>query len=183
MLTDLGCRQRRSRLWERIPDEIEWLLVGDARHVQYLSGFRVNPLSFSADQKGLLLLKRGGRTLLLADNFTKRSAGCPYFVDDEIIIPWYSHRRSVVSRHAALTQAIAEARPYWAGSTGLIEPEGLTEMSAAMVAEDAAWQFAADEDAEPQTLGEVLRDLRRSKDADEVTLLRRCMDACAAGHE
>ena len=52
MLTDLGCRQRRSRLWERIPDEIEWLLVGDARHVQYLSGFRVNPLSFSADQKG-----------------------------------------------------------------------------------------------------------------------------------
>jgi len=55
-------------------------------------------------------------------------------------------------------------------------------MSAAMVAEDAAWQFAADEDAEPQTLGEVLRDLRRSKDADEVTLLRRCMDACAAGH-
>jgi len=150
--------------------------------VQYLSGFRVNPFSFSADQKGLLLLKRGGKTLLLADNFTKRSASCPYFVDDEIIIPWYSHRRSVVSRHAALAQAIAEAKAHWAGSTGLIEPEGLTEMSAAMVAEDAAWQFAADENAEPQTLGEVLRDLRRSKDADEVTLLRRCMDACAAGH-
>jgi len=182
MLTELGCRQRRVRLWDRIPEEIEWLLVGDSRHVQYLSGFRVNPFSFSADQKGLLLLKRGGKTLLLADNFTKRSASCPYFVDDEIIIPWYSHRRSVVSRHAALAQAIAEAKAHWAGSTGLIEPEGLTEMSAAMVAEDAAWQFAADEDAEPQTLGEVLRDLRRSKDADEVTLLRRCMDACAAGH-
>jgi Xaa-Pro aminopeptidase len=182
MLTEQGCRQRRSRLWQQIPEEIEWLLVGDVRHVQYLSGFRVNPISFSADQKGLLLLQRSGKTVLLADNFAKRSAGCPYFVDDEIIIPWYTHRRSVTSRHEALTQAIAEARPCWSGNTGLIEPEGLTEMTAAMVAEDAAWQFAADDDAEPQTLGDVLRELRRSKDEDEIALLRRCMQACAAGH-
>ena len=182
MLTEQGCRQRRSRLWTQIPEELEWLLVGDPRHVQYLCGFRVNPLSFSADQRALLLLKRDGKCVLLADNFTKRSAGAAYFVDDEVITPWYTHRRSVVSRHEALTQAIAEARPYWSGSTGLIEPEGLTEMCAAMVAEDAAWQFAADEEETPRTLGDVLRDLRRSKDADEVELLKRCMRACAAGH-
>ncbi|MEY3456869.1 MAG: hypothetical protein RL215_26 [Planctomycetota bacterium] len=182
MLTEAGCRERRGVLWEQIPEEIEWLLIGDPRHVQYLSGFRINPISFSAGQPGLLLLLRGGRTVLLADNFSKRSATAPFFVDDEVIIPWYTHRRSVVSRHEALAQAVAEARPYWGGRVGLIEPEGLTEMLAAMVADDAAWQFSPDEDAPPITLGELLRSLRRSKHADEVVLLERCMRACEAGH-
>lgn len=182
MLTENGCRDRRGLLWERIPEEIEWLLIGDPRHVQYLSGFRINPISFSAGQQGLLLLLRGGKTLLLADNFSKRSATAPIFVDDEIVIPWYTHRKSVVSRHEALAQAVAEARPYWGGRVGLIEPEGLTEMLAAMVADDAAWQFSPDEDAAPVTLGELLRSLRRSKHPDELSLLERCVHACEAGH-
>lgn len=182
MLTETGCRERRRRLWEQIPEELEWLLVGDHRHVTYLSGFHINPISFSQGQPALLLLLRGGRTLLLADNFSKRSATSPYFVDDEIIIPWYTHRRSVVSRHEALAQAVAEARPYWGGRTGLIEPEGLTEMLAAMVADDAAWQFSPDEEAPPVTLGDLLRSLRRNKLPDEVSLLERCSRACEAGH-
>ncbi|MEY2725496.1 MAG: hypothetical protein RLZZ458_1363 [Planctomycetota bacterium] len=182
MLTENGCRDRRGLLWEQIPDEIEWLLIGDPRHVQYLSGFRINPVSFSAGQQALLLLLRSGKTLLLADNFSKRSATAPIFVDDEIVIPWYTHRKSVVSRHDALAQAVAEARPYWGGRVGLIEPEGLTEMLAAMVADDAAWQFSPDEDAAPVTLGELLRSMRRSKHTDELVLLDRCIRACEAGH-
>lgn len=182
MLTESGCRERRQLLWKQIPEELEWLLVGDPRHVLYLSGFHINPVSFSLGQPALLLLLRSGKTLLLTDNFSKRSATAPYFVDDEIIIPWYTHRRSVVSRHEALAQAVAEARPYWGGRTGLIEPEGLTEMLAAMVADDAAWQFSPDEDATPITLGELLRSLRRCKLPDEIALLERCMRACEAGH-
>lgn len=182
MLTESGCRDRRRRLWEQIPEELEWLLIGDPRHVLYLSGFHINPISFSLGQPALLLLLRSGKTLLLADNFSKRSATAPYFVDDEIIVSWYTHRRSVVSRHEALAQAVAEARPYWGGRTGLIEPEGLTEMLAAMVADDAAWQFSPDEEAPPVTLGELLRSLRRSKHPDEVALLERCTRACEAGH-
>jgi Xaa-Pro aminopeptidase len=183
MLTEQGCRQRRQMLWSRIPEEIEWLLVGDPRHVQYLCNFRVNPISFSADQRALLLLTRAGRAVLLSDNFTKRSASAPAFVDDEVCVPWYTHRKSVTGRDQALTQALAEARPLWGGHIGLIEPEGLSEMMAAMVAEDAAWQFSEDDDADPTTLGDVLRSLRRSKHADEVELLQRCMQAGAAGHQ
>ena len=182
MLTLEGCRERRTRLWRRLPDEISWVLIGDVRHIQYFSNFRINPISFSADQKSLLLLTREGKAILLADNFSKRSGTAPYFVDQEVIIPWYSHRKSVTNRDDALCLALSEIEPVWSGDTGLIEPEGISEMTAAMVAETAAWQFQ-EGDAEPTTtLGTIIRSLRRSKHADEVDLLKSCMRACEAGH-
>jgi Xaa-Pro aminopeptidase len=182
MLTHSGCRERQTRLWQRLPEEISWVLVGDSRHIQYFSNFRINPISFSADQKSLLLLTRGGEAILLADNFAKRSATVPYFVDQEVIVPWYTHRKSVTNRDDALCQALTEIGNIWSGKTGLIEPEGVSEMVAAMVAEDAAWQFAEEEDEQPTTLGTVIRSLRRSKHADEVELLKTCMRAGEAGH-
>jgi len=182
MLTQAGCRERQARLWQRLPDEISWVLIGDSRHVQYFSNFRINPFSFSADQKSLLLLTRVGPAILLADNFTKRSATVPYFVDQEVIVSWYTHRKSVANRDDALCQALTDIENVWTGETGLIEPEGISEMVASMVAEDAAWQFADDEGEQPTTLGTVIRALRRSKHADEVKLLKSCMRACEAGH-
>lgn len=183
MLTPEGCKERRSRLWQRLPEEITWVLIGDQRHVQYFSNFRINPISFSADQKSLLMMTRDGKAILLADNFAKRSATVPYFVDREVIILWYTHRKSVTNRDDALCLALSEVENIWSGNTGLIEPEGLAEMSAAMVAENAAWQFAEDEIEEPTTLGTIIRSLRRSKHADEVALLKTCMRACEAGHQ
>lgn len=182
MLTSEGCHERRTRLWQRLPEEISWVLIGDQRHVQYFSNFRINPISFSADQKALLLMTRGGKTILLADNFSKRSATVPCFVDHEVIVPWYSHRKSVTNRDDALCHALSDVENIWSTETGLIEPEGVSEVTAAMVAETAAWQFAEDEEEQPTTLGNVIRSLRRSKLADEVELLKSCMRACEAGH-
>lgn len=182
MLTSDGCRQRRQRLWDRIPDEAQWLLVGDGRHIQYLSGFRIHPLSFSADQRALLLLLRDGRTILLADNFTKRSASTEFFVDQEIIVPWYTHRRSVANRDDALCDALQDADELLSAAPGIIEPEGISEMLAATVAENAMWQFNDRVTSEPGTLGDLLRVLRRNKLPDEIALLRHCMTACEAGH-
>jgi Xaa-Pro aminopeptidase len=182
MLTLEGCRERRARLWKRLPEEITWVLIGDQRHVQYFSNFRINPFSFSSDQKSLLLMTRDGKAILLADNFAKRSATVPYFVDQEVVIPWYTHKKSVTNRDDALCLALSEVENIWLGNTGLIEPEGLSEMTAAMVAENAAWQFAEDESEEPTTLGTIIRSLRRAKHADEVALLKSCMRAGEAGH-
>jgi len=182
MLTPEGCHERRTRLWQRLPEEISWVLIGDQRHVQYFSNFRVNPISFSADQKALLLMTRGGRTILLADNFTKRSATGSCFVDHEVIVPWYSHRKSVTNRDDALCHALSDVENIWSNETGLIEPEGVSEVVAAMVAETAAWQFADDVEEQPTTLGNVIRSLRRSKLPDEIELLKSCMRACEAGH-
>ena len=60
MLTEQGCLERRKRLWESLPDECEWVLVADPRHVLYFSSFLVNPISFSTSERGLLLLVRRG---------------------------------------------------------------------------------------------------------------------------
>jgi Xaa-Pro aminopeptidase len=182
MLTNEGCRERRKRLWERLPEEIFWVLIGDQRHVQHFTNFRINPISFSADQKALVLMTRDGKAVLLADNFGKRSAMVPYFVDQEVITAWYTHKKSVTNRDDALCLALSEVEKIWRDETGLIEPEGLSEMTAAMVSENAAWQFAEDDSETPTTLGTIIRSLRRSKHADEVELLKTCMRAGEAGH-
>lgn len=182
MLTNDGCRERRKRLWDRLPEEISWVLIGDQRHVQYFTNFRINPISFSADQKALVLMTRDGKAILLADNFGKRSATVPYFVDQEVVTAWYTHKKSVTNRDDALCLALSEVKKIWSDETGLIEPEGLSEMTAAMVSENAAWQFAEDDSETPTTLGTIIRSLRRSKHADEVELLKSCMRACEAGH-
>lgn len=182
MLTEFGCRQRRQLVWEHIPQDCQWLLLGDPRHVQYFSGFRVSPISFSADQKALLCLTRDGRAILLADNFTRRSAGDAFFVDQEVIIPWYTHRTSVTNRDDALCEALQEIDDVWTAGSGLIEPEGVSEMSAAIVSEQGGLQFEDRVTAEACTLGDLIRKLRRSKHPDEIDLLRRCMRAGEAGH-
>ncbi len=192
MLTAEGCRERKARLWSLLPKDCDWVLIGDPRHVQYFSGFRVNPISFSADQKSLLLLTRDEKSILLADNFTRRCAVAEYFVDQEAIIQWYTHRKTVSNRDDALCDALNEVRNVWSTGSGLIEPEGISEMVAACVAEHAEWQFPLDDCDEnvmkhgglssPTTLGTLIRGLRRTKHSDEIELLKKCMRACEAGH-
>lgn len=182
MLTEAGCRQRRENLWQRIPLTTDWILIGDPRHIQYFSNFRINPLSFSADQRALLLLHRNGKATLLADNFVRRTAVCDPFVDDEVIIPWYTHKMSVGNRDDALVHALGECRSLWTDAKGLIEPEGVTEVVAATVSEHAEWQLTDATTGSLTTVGNIVRSLRRQKLPDEVSLLRKCMAACDAGH-
>lgn len=185
MLTLQGCQQRQKNLWNRIPSGIDWLLIGDSRHVQYFSGFRVNPISFSADQKCLLLLQRSGESTLIADNFTRRTCTCDVHVSSEEIFPWYTHKKSVINRDDALLKALQECRSKWTTGHGLIEPEGMPELAAASVSEHAEWQFEGYVNADGEnltTLGSVIRDLRRQKLPDEIELLKKCMRAGDAGH-
>ena len=89
MLTKEGCASRRRRLWERVPADVQWLLIADPRHVNYLANFWVHPLSFSAGERGLLLLERDNGATLLSDNFSiGSSAGEPHYdrqVIDELV--------------------------------------------------------------------------------------------------
>ena len=186
MLTEAGCLARRERLWARTPERFEWLLVADPRHVYYLSNFWVNPLSFSANERGLLLLERNGPVTLLADNFTRRSAAGPPCVDQEIIEPWYDHKHRVINRDHALLAAVKSISERLFGRIGAIEAEWMPL---------AAWEILG-LDHEIHTLrkrgsgaedsidlGSLLRELRRNKHPDEIELLRECMRAGAAGLE
>ena len=184
MLTQSGCQTRRERLWARTPERFEWLLVADPRHVYYLSNFLVNPLSFSAGERGLLLLERNGGATLLADNFTRRSATGQPYVDQEIIQPWYDHQHSVINRDHALLNAVKSISERLYGRIGAVEAEWMPL---------AAWEIMG-LDHEIHTLrqrgtgtcdtidlGSLLRELRRSKLPDEIDLMLECMRAGAAG--
>ena len=169
-LTEAGCRARRARLWDQTPDETQWLLVADPRHVQYLANFWVQPLSFSGGERALLLLERDGRATLIGDNFTLRSAAQTPYVDREIVETWYDHRHSVVNRDHALFAALEQISGELSDRPGLVESEWLPVGAASLLRA-----------AVPSDLGNQLRSLRRSKEPDEVELLRLCMRAGDAG--
>lgn len=182
MLTQDGCQQRIANLWKRIPSGINWLLIADARHIQYFANFRPNPISFSADQSSLLLLERNGPSTLLAVNFTRRTAVTAPYVDNEIIIPWYSHKQSVGNRDHALVDALNECQSVWSSSSGIIETEAVPHLLSEVVAATAAASTTDQQTGETSTLGEIIRDLRRHKLTDEVELMKACMQAGDAGH-
>jgi Xaa-Pro aminopeptidase len=169
-LTQTGCHRRRERLWQAVGEDVEWLLIADPRHVQYLANFWVQPLSFSGGERGLLLLERDGRSTLLGDNFALRSAAHEPYVDREIVETWYDHRHSVINRDHALFAALSQVAGELAGRPGMVESDWLPLGAAALL-----------EDPALSDLGSILRRLRRQKEPDEVELIRLCMEATAAG--
>ncbi|QDT37999.1 M24 family metallopeptidase [Stratiformator vulcanicus] len=174
MLTKDGCLERRKRFWDEVPDEAEWALIADPRHLNYLANFWVQPLSFSFGERGILLLEREGRATLLADNFAFRSASAEPYVDREQLTYWYDHKHSVINRDYALFEAVKSIAPELTARSGVIEstwlPAGIVPLlESANVLEGVE-------------VGPILRTLRRSKHDDEIVLLRKCMAAGDAGH-
>ncbi|WP_437202946.1 M24 family metallopeptidase [Planctomicrobium sp. SH664] len=183
MLTLEGCLARRQRLWDLLPQAIEWVLIADPRHVQYLANFWVQPLSFSTGERGLLLLERNGRATLLGDNFSLRSATNAPYADREIVTTWYDHQHSVVNRDHALFKALSDVAGDLRGRKGLVEAEWLP-LGAAVLLDPGSYEFSANQEAGASVLtdlGTILRSLRTRKDPDEIALLRQCMVAGAAG--
>lgn len=187
MLTSAGCAARRERLWNAVPAETEWLLIADPRHVNYLSNFWVHPLSFSGGERGLLLLERNGPATLFGDNFTLRSAAGDPYVDREVIEDWYDHTQSVINRDHALQKAIGTVADHLYGRPGIVEAEWLPlavwELFGFDKESHSSRREAGESDAgAAPDLGTVIRQLRRSKEPDEIELLSLCMQATNAGH-
>ena len=186
MLTKEGCLARRQRLWQALPESIEWVLVADPRHVHYLTNFWVNPLSFSNGERAWLILERSGKTTLLGDNFTLRSRVGEPFVDEEVMVRWYDHKHSVINRDHALLQAAEKSAERLFGRSGAVEAEWLPVGAFELLGLDherhSVRREAGDSTRQlPVDLGTVLRRLRRKKEADEIALLRECMRAGEAG--
>ncbi|HAW32497.1 MAG TPA: aminopeptidase P family protein, partial [Planctomycetaceae bacterium] len=174
MLTQEGCLARQKRLWETVPDHLEWILIADPRHVLYLSNFLVQPCSFSRGERALLLLDREKGVTLVGDNFTLRSSAAEFYVDHEAIETWYDHKHSVENRDHALFKALKSVVPQLKGRPGAIEAEWLPV--------GALQELEITQTDATLELGSVLRQLRRQKHADEIALLKQCMQACDAGH-
>ncbi|MFQ5732896.1 MAG: M24 family metallopeptidase [Planctomycetaceae bacterium] len=188
MLTREGCNARRDRLWQAVPDDVEWLLIADPRHVHYLSNFWVQPLSFSGGERGLLLLERDNGVTLFADNFALRSAVGGPLVDREVVEDWYDHAHSVINRDHALQSAVKTVSDRLYGRRGVVEAEWLPLACWELLGLDRETHRADKEAGQPSPngnaidLGTLLRQLRRQKEPDELALLRQCMRAGDAGH-
>jgi len=176
MLSEEGCLRRRERLWEALPASVQWVLIADPRHVNYLSGFWVNSVSFSFGERGFLYLERGGETILLCDNFTLAAAIGQPFVDSSVVEPWYDHKHAVPNRDHVLFKALEQIRDRLRPATGLLETEWLP-----IGALEAAGQASAACTTDQISLGSLLRRLRRKKEPDEIELLRRAIRAGEAG--
>jgi Xaa-Pro aminopeptidase len=187
MLTKEGCLERRERLWTALPSDLEWVLIADPRHVQYLSRFQVHPLSFSHGERAWLLLERGGAAVLLGDNFTLRSRSNDPVIDEEVMVKWYDHRHSVKNRDHALLEAAQSIRERLYGRSGAVEAEWLPVGAFEILGLDRETHSVSKETRslarrDPVDLGTLLRSLRRQKHADEIELLKQCMRAGEAGH-
>lgn len=187
MLSKDGCQKRRERLWRALPAALEWVLIADPRHVHYFTNFLVNPLSFSGGERGWLLLERSGKATLLGDNFTLRSRSGEPYVDDEVMVKWYDHRHSVINRDHALMQAAEKVADRLYGRNGAVEAEWLPVGAFELLGLDHERHSVRKEANDlvgkaPVDLGTLVRSLRRTKEADEIALLKECMAACAAGH-
>lgn len=176
MLSEKGCTERRQRMWAALPEATEWVLVADPRHVNYLSGFCINPLSHSAGERVLLFLERGGEAVMLADTFALASALARPFVDRTVAAPWYDQRHAAGSRSQALLGALAQIRDRLSPGRGLLEEEWVP-----VAALDALGERPQASSASRSLLGSTLGRLRRAKHPDELAILDRCLRSAEAG--
>src|SRR5690349_14225266 len=125
MLTKEGCLNRRARLWNVVPNDVEWLLIADPRHVKYLANFWIPPFSFSGGERALLLLERDGKASLLGDNFSLKSGVGDPVEAEKIAETWYDHQHSVANRDHVLFRAVSQIANRLKGRVGAIESEWL----------------------------------------------------------
>lgn len=170
MLTAEGCRLRRQRFWERLDPQPDWVIVADPQHLMYFANYFQSPFQFRSTNAGaVLLLGADGSSILVADNLVESFAQAAHV--DEIVTPiWYRGRESAPHREAFLVQNTLERLESCAGTNigyeaaavpaGLLE--GLREKRGSLLLTN---------------VDPLIHQLKRSKDADEVALLRRSIDA------
>ena len=168
MLTSQGCAQRRKRLWDALPDDCETVILGDPATLIGLANYAVSPFVFrSCDASAVLILKRD-KAILVTDSMAKAFAKDAHV--DEIVAPtWYDGKHAAPHRRVKLVQTALETLGNVTGTLIGIEigsvPAGIIHEGSSVIAVD-----------------DTVRKLRRSKDEDEVTLIRKSIAAGEAGH-
>jgi Xaa-Pro aminopeptidase len=167
MLTSDGCRARRRRLWDAMPDDVETLVVTSPESLIYLANYAPSPFVFNTVESAAALVLHQDRAVLLGDNllrtFLDRS-----FADEVIALEWYTGKKSAAPRRQLLDRALTERVRAESGRRVGVEAMGPGSMTAGG---DAAF-----------ILDPVIRGLRRTKDPDELTLIRRSARAGEAAH-
>lgn len=173
MLTEQGCRARRTRLWNQVQADVKWIVVTDTQHLMYFANFRASPFVFNSQgAAAALLLGRDGSSILIADN-VQESFSKSAFADERLSPLWYRCVESAAHRGQLLVGAVLERLAKCAGKT--FGYEATTCPAALIDGLRAARPGVQLTDIDP-----VVRQLRRAKDPDEVAVIRRSLQAATA---
>jgi Xaa-Pro aminopeptidase len=169
MLTALGCAARRQRLWEALSTPCDILVVGDPSHLIYFAGYAPSPFVFRTVEAGAVLLLEPGRATLVADNLLGPFVDAAH-VDERVAPVWYAGQRPAPHRGV---QLVASALARLAGMPGKRVGVELAGVPAGVV----EGLRAARPGLEIVDISPIIRPLRRSKDEDEVAVIRRAIRA------
>ena len=174
MLTVEGCKARRDRLFAALPSPCDFLVIGDPSHLTYFANYVPSPFEFRTVESAALLVLEPGRSILVADNLLQ-----PYLDKthaDEIVAPtWYDGTGPTAPRRGQLVESTLARLGKIPGTRIGVElasvPAGVVE-----------GLRTARPGVEILDITPIIRPLRRSKDADEVAVLKRAMRAGEAAH-
>lgn len=165
MLTADGCAARRARLWAALPAHCDALVLTTPESLVYFAGYAPSPFVFNGVEASAALVLLPDRSILLADNLMRgvlEKAHC----DEVICLEWYAARTTAPPRGGHLAEALSRALP---------------RLEAIRLGHEAMGKGALPS-AERHVLDPLIRELRRSKDPDELALLRKSVAAGEAAH-
>ena len=179
MLTAEGCRARRQRLWGRLAAPPDWIVLANTQHLVYFANYWQSPFVFrSTNAAAMLILGRDGSSLLVADNVLQVFAAEAH-VDEVASAEWYRGAKTAPRREALLVQTALERLRGCSGNAFGIEasavPAGVVQGLQAARSGSSGLTFSS--------VDAAIHELKRSKDADEMALMRRSMAAGDAAHE
>ncbi|MCI0704538.1 MAG: Xaa-Pro peptidase family protein [Planctomycetia bacterium] len=154
MLTAEGCRARREQFLSWLKP-VNPIVLADPIHLRYFANFFVDPISLSADFGGLLVIRPDGHSTLFHDHKLPKSVELTH-VDGRQPVAWYTGQEpGTAPRRLVLLPALQ-------ANGGRIHD---------CISDPLA----------PQVI-DIIAQMRRTKNPDEVELLKTCMKATDAGH-
>lgn len=174
MLTAEGCRARRQRLWDRLPDRPDWIVIADPEFQMYLANYFHSPFVFRTTNAGtMLILGADGSCTLVCDNFLNSYAAQAHV--DEVVAPvWYRGKESAPHREAMLVATVLDRLKKCPGKHIGLE---LSRVPAGVVEGLRAERG----DLKLTNVDPILHELKRVKDADELDVIRMSIQAIEAG--
>jgi Xaa-Pro aminopeptidase len=166
MLTSEGCAARRRRLWDALPEPCDALVLTEPESLVYFANYSPSPFVFNTLESAAALLLRPDRSILVGDNLLR-----PFLdssrVDEVVALEWYSGKKSAPSRRLSLCNEVASRCLTFASRPRLgVESRSIAGVSGSGV----------------QVLDPLMRRLRRTKDEDELAVIRHSVRAGEAAH-
>ncbi|MBL9124233.1 MAG: aminopeptidase P family protein [Planctomycetaceae bacterium] len=175
LITAEGCQARRRRLWDALNPRPDLILIAQPQHLSYLSNYYASPYVFrTANAQAVLILGADGSSTLVADSMVRGFAE-EAFVDDIVAPTWYDGRHSAPIRGELLATSLLDALHKKPGVRLGVESSGVSAGVLDRLREQRGTLELVAVDA-------ALHQLKRSKDPDELEILRRSLQASDAGY-